>query len=425
MSESRLVQALPPAFRHAAFRAYWFGNLASVSGSQMFRFAQLWVIHDLTGSPLYLGFLGVAQSVPAILFMLVGGVVADRVDRRRLLMLTQPIAGSTLLLLGVLTFLGIVEVWHLLAVAAINSLVEAFDWPARQSIYPRLIDRETMTSAVALDSAVWQGTRIGGPALAGFFIAAFGSAVPFFMAGCGYFVMALVMWRLRLTPQADRAPHGNPVADLIEGVRFIWSNSIFAFLIGMVFFNSFFGMSYIMLMPVFAVDVLKVGVEGQGLLMSVGGIGALLTTLRLGAMGATRHRGIMVIGGACAYGLVLAAFGVTAEIVSSFYLALVFIFTLGVFQSVYMISVTSSLQIMVPDRMRGRVMGIYAMNWSIFPLGGMQAGALASWIGAPLAVTIGGLAVAMFAIGPSALNQQVRRLGQMVHTAETAELGSR
>ena len=372
----------------------------------------------------YLGYLGLAQSLPAILFMLVGGVIADRVDRRRLLTVTQSIGGSLLVLLGVVTVLGIVEVWHLLAVAAINGLVEAFDWPARQSIFPRLIDRDAMTSAVALDSSVWQGARIGGPAVAGFIIAAFGSATPFFIAGCGYYAMALIMRSLKIeAPPADR-PQGNAIQDLLEGLRFIRSNSIFSFLIGMVFFNSFFGMSYIMLMPIFAVDILKVGSEGQGFLMSIGGLGALITTLMLGTMGATRNRGMLVVGGACAYGLVLALFGITAEVIASFALAMALMFIMGVFESVYMISVTSSLQIMVPEEMRGRVMGVHAMNWSMFPLGGMQAGAVASLIGAPLAVMIGGLAVAAFAIGPSAMIRQVRRLGDLVHRAELARSGA-
>jgi hypothetical protein len=264
-----------------------------------------------------------------------------------------------------------------------------------------------MTSAVALDSSVWQGTRIGAPAVAGFIIATVGNATPFFIAGGGYLAMAMIVKSLRM-PAIKAESKGNAVQDLVEGVRFVKRNSIFSFLIGMVFFNSFFGMSYIMLMPIFAVDILDVGSEGQGVLMSVGAAGGLLTTLRLSAMGATRHKGLLVIGGAAAYGLALASFGLSTEYLTSYYMAMAIIFIMGVFQSSYMISIISSLQIMVPDDIRGRVMGLQAMTWSIMPLGGMQAGAIASVIGAPFAVAIGGFAVSAFAVGPAMINRRVR-----------------
>ena len=178
----------------------------------------------------------------------------------------------------------------------------------------------------------------------------------------------------------------------------------------MTFFNSFFGMAYVMLMPIFAVDILDVGAKGQGLLLGMSGAGALVNTLYIGARGSVPHRGLAIIAGAVLFGLAVAAFALTAEYVGSLSLAMGLMFIMGIFNSLYMISIQSSLQIMVPDRMRGRVMGFYGMTWSIMPLGGLQASALTSIWNAPIAIAAGGLAVAAFALGTSLFNSTVRNL---------------
>ena len=179
----------------------------------------------------------------------------------------------------------------------------------------------------------------------------------------------------------------------------------------MTIFNSFFGMAYVMLMPIFAVDILAVGAKGQGMLLGMSGAGALVNTLWIGARGSVPHRGLAIIGGAVLFGLAVAAFALTAEYVGSLALAMALMFFIEVFNSLYMISIQSSLQIMVPDRMRGRVMGFYGMSWSIMPHGGLQASALTSLFTAPIAIAAGGLAVALFALGPAAVNSTVRNLG--------------
>ena len=192
----------------------------------------------------------------------------------------------------------------------------------------------------------------------------------------------------------------------------------------MTFFNSFFGLAYVMLMPIIAVDVLGIDADGQGVLLSVGGAGALMTTLWLGSRSSTSGKGMMVIGGAITYGLALAAFALTSEFVGSYGLALVLMFTMGVTNSAYMISVMSSLQIMVPDNMRGRVMGLFGMTWSFMPLGGMQAGAIATFIGTPFALAIGGFLVSAFALGPALINRQVRSLGTLLQRGEQSAVTS-
>ena len=404
---------IPPALRYPAYRAYWLGLLASVSGFQMFRVGQGWLIYEITGSPWSLGLIGAANAIPAIFFNLFGGVFADRLDKRHLIISTQIITGSLIFILATLTLFGQVEAWHVVLVALLAGGVEAFDNPARQALYPHLIDRKVMMSAVAMNSTIWQGTRIIAPGIAGILIDLINTETALYIAGAGFVVLAVVMGRLKIPP-IPRGSLGSPLQDIKDGLKFIRVNSIFSFLIGMTFFNSFFGMAYVMLMPIFAVDILEVGAKGQGMLLGMTGAGALVNTLYMGARGNIPNRGLTIIGGAVLFGLAVAAFALTSEYVGSMTLAMILMFVMGVFNSVYMITIQSSLQIMVPDRMRGRVMGFYGMTWSIMPLGGLQASALTSLFTAPIAIAAGGIAVALFALGPAAVNGSVRNLGNNI-----------
>lgn len=375
----------------------------------MFQATQFWLVHQITGSPLSLGLVGLANAVPTIVFSPYGGVFADRFDNRRLILSTQIALAALIFLLAILTHLDVVRMWHILTIAFVSGAVNAFDQPARQTLYPHLIDRKVMTSAVALNSSVWQGTRIIAPAAAGVMIATVGTAASFYLAGAGYLIMAVVMLGLKV-PRIESGATGSTTQEIVAGFRFVTGNSLFLFLIGMTFFNSFFGMTYLVLMPVFAADVLERGSEAYGMLLSASGIGSLATTIWIGSLGDFRRKGLMLIGGAVLFGLSLVAFALTSELVGSYLLALALMFTVGVFNSTYMVTIMSALQMMVPDRMRGRVMSIYGMTWSILPLGALQAGAIANFIGAPLALAIGGLAVTLFALSPAMVNNRIRNL---------------
>ena len=403
----------PPAFKYPQYRNYWFGMLAAVGGFQVNSFGQFWLVHTLDDSPVALGYVGLATAIPAIALNLVGGVVADRFDKRRLIFSAQLITASLIFLLGMLAATGVAEVWHVLVIAFISGGVSAFNQPAQMALYPHLVKRDALMSAVALNSSVWQGTRIVAPAVAGGLIWFAGTSSPFFLAAFGGVAFALVVSRLDVQPE-EKVQQPKAFSDLLEGIRYIKSNSIFAFLIGMTFFNSFFAMAYITMMPVFADDILDVGSGGQGILMSVSGVGALGTTIYLGSKGVTRKRGLILIGGAVVTGLSIAAFALTTEWLGSMTLALVLLFIFGVSTSTYMISIQSSLQMLVPNRLRGRVMGFYGMTWSIMPLGGMYAGVVAGFIGVPWAIAIGGLLVSGFAIGPALLNSNVRGIGTLL-----------
>ena len=414
---------LPPALQYPAYRAYWLGMLASVSGFQMFRAAQAWFVYELTGSPLFLGYALTANAVPAIFFNLVGGVFADRVDKRRLIMVTQAVSASLIFLLAILTLLDVVAVWQILVIAGLAGAVEAIDTPARQAIYPHLIDRRVMMSAVALNSSIWSGNRIIAPAIAGLIIAWTSVETSFFVAGAGFVIMVAVMYGLRVPP-IERGATGSPARNLLEGLNYIRTNFLFTFLIGMTFFNSFFGMAYVSLMPVIAKDVLNQGPGAYGILLSASGVGSLLVTVLFGFAGNPRYKGLLIVGGAVLFGLTLVTFGVTSDLFGYYGLALALLFLMGLFTSSYMISIQSSLQMMVPDGMRGRVMGFYGMTWSIMPLGAMPASALAVLIGAPFAIAAGGIAVAAFALGPALINGRIRNMDTNLSLTEAAALST-
>ncbi len=413
---------VPPALRYPKYRAYWLGTLASVGGFQILMFGQGWLTFELTNSPLYLGYIGLANASSAIALNLFGGVFADKLDKRRLIFITQLITASLIFLLAFLTLFKVVQVWHIILIAFVAGAVNAFDQPARQALYPHLIDRRAMMSAVALNSAIWQGTRIVAPAIAGLVISFTSTSTAFFLAGAGFITMAVVIALLKI-PKIESVSKGSPMQDMMEGLKFISGNAVFSFLIGMTFFNSFFGMAYIMMMPAFAVDILKVGADGQGVLMSVGGIGALAITMALGSMSGSGYRGVMIVGGGAAFGLSVAAFALTSEYVGSYPLALILMVVMGISSSTYMISIMSSLQLLVPDNMRGRVMGFYGMTWSIMPLGSFQAGAIATFVGVPVAIAIGGALVTLFALGPAMINRQVRNLGVILQERESRAVG--
>ncbi len=407
---------MPPALRYPKYRAYWLGTVASVCGFQMLMFAQGWLVFTLTGSPLDLGLVGLANAASAILLNLFGGVLADKLDKRKLIFYAQITTASLIFLLAALTLLDVVRFWHIIALAFLSGAVNAFDQPARQALYPHLIERRAMVSAVALNSAVWQGTRIVAPALAGVVISAASVEFAIFASGAGFVVMAAVIFALRV-PKIESASKGNPLVDLVDGLKFIGGSAIFSFLIGMTFFNSFFGMAYITMMPAFA-QVLDIGADRLGLLMMSGGVGALSVTMLLGSVGNFRGKGLLIIGGGLAFGVAIAAFALTTRFVGSFALAVALMVIMGASSSAYMISIMSSLQLLVPDNMRGRVMGFYGMTWSIMPLGGTQAGAIAAFVGVPVAIAIGGALVAAFALGPALLNRQVRNIGDILLSAE-------
>lgn len=392
------------ALRYPMYRRFWLGSLAAVGGFNLIVLAQGVLVFDLTGSPLDLGLVGAATAVPAILITLFGGVLADRLDKRRLLMATQVILATLLALLATLDATGVIEIWHVYAIAALTGLVTGLDWPVRQAIFTRLIERKALGSAVALNSILWQGSRMVVPTVGGFLIAWFGTATVFYLASASFVVMLLVIASLRIS-KTPALRGRNPLRDLVEGVNYIRKTRLFAILIPLTFANHFFGMTYIQLMPAYA-DLFDGGPRELGYLFTAAGVGAVTGTVLIGRLQGGRRLGWMIVGGPLAF----AAF-VTLFAMSPVYLmSMLALFAAGVFSAVFLISSMTVLQLRVPEELRGRVMGIHGITFSMIPLGGFFGGVLADAWSVRIAIAAGAVILALIVAAVAATQQEVRNL---------------
>ena len=358
-----------------------------------------------------LGLLGAAGAAPQILVSLFGGVVADRLDKRRVLMVTSLVVGSLLLLLAVLDLTDVVEVWHVISIAVLIGLTSGFDWPARQAFFPSLIDRNHMMSAVALNSVLWQGTRMIVPAIGGIVIAISSTAVVFLIASVGFFTMFLVL--VSLDVEHRETARGNPLQQFIEGLKFIGSTRLFTILIPLTWIVTFFGVSYIQLMPAFA-EILGVGERGFGFLLSASGVGSVTGTMLIMLVQRTRHLGWLILGGSFCATLALFGFSIVtgnAEALRNAYaVAICFVFLMSMFNSTYLISSMTVLQMRVPDFLRGRVMGIHGITFSLIPLGALFGGSVASASTPPVAVAAGASIVMLAVLSVAATQSEIRSL---------------
>ena len=400
------------ALKHRNYRLYFFGLLISVTGFQMLMVIQAWLVWDITGEYSSLAFLGGVMAAPTVILNLFGGVVADRFDQRFLIMIVQGVIGVLLAILATLVFLDIAGIWHVLLFSFLIAGVQSFDNPARQALYPHLIDRKDLMNAVALNSVVWQGTRIIGPLFAGGLIAAVGAGVALYVAAGAFGFMVAAMIAINVPPIA-RAKTGNVLQSMGEGISFVTHNRIFAFLIGMTFLNSFFGMSFIFLLPVYATDILNVGSEGLGEMHAVSGVGAVFMAVAAAALSKSPHKGYFLIAGAVLFGISLIFFAY-----STIYLwSLTMLFIGGAAVTFYMVMVQTTLQALVPDYLRGRVFSIYSLTWSLLPLGALQAGLLADWVNPEFAIALGGVVVASFALVIALVSHRVRTMGAATQQA--------
>ena len=403
---SRSLRDTVSALRFRNYRLYWFGQLSSVLAQNMEHVAQSWLVLELTNSPLLLGLTGLTHAVPTITLSLIGGVIADRADRRRIMIASQ--AGSALLFLALamLVIPGEVMLWHVMVVAFLSGCVRAFDRPSRMALLPQMVPKEEIPNAVAIGGTIWQLNRLVGPAAAGMLIYLTGIGVTYgfcFLAS----LSAICLWLgIRLEHRPTAASSAGLLQHMMDGLKFIRTNEIYYTFIGMTFFNSVFGMSYLILMPVFARNVLSVGSQGFGFLQSAGGAGALCGVLAVAYLSHLGGKGRQAIGGAIVFGFLLIIFAFS----KSYLLSLALACALGIASQFYMTIINTILQVNLPDELRGRVMGIFGLTWDLMPVGGMIAGTIAEFADAPTAVAVGGLFVAMMALGAAVFLPNVRRL---------------
>lgn len=415
MGDARAAQARQSAPRQAAFAAlavpnyrnYWLGLMLYVISMRADYITFAWITWELTHEPLYLGYLGLAQGVPTMLFQLFGGVMADRMERLRIIVGAQWGAALTLFVALVLTATGLMRIEALLLLAVLSNIFRAFDEPSRMALIPLLVDRDRLRNAIALGSTPWPAGRIVGSSLAGVIIAAFGGAAGFALAVLASFGTLALYSRIRL-PAALTAPSSASVLQhMAEGFRFIARDSVFASLVLLSAFNSVFGMSYMALLPIYADQYLHAGSTGYGFMQAISGVGAVLGSITLASFSnRLRHRGVFLLTGATLFGLSLAVFSQSPN----FAVALVMMALIGASSTLYLTTVQTIAQERAPDALRGRVMSIYALCWNLIPIGGMLGGALAHAVDARFAVLVGGSMVAANALLLLLSNKRLRGL---------------
>ncbi len=382
---------LPPsvisATRHRNFRIFLIGQFVSLCGTWIQTVAQGWLVLQLTNSALAVGLVTTLGSLPILLFTLYGGVVADRVDKRSLVLVLQSLMLVEALALGLLTVFGRITVGWVMGLAAFYGLLSAFEVPTRQSLVAEIVPREDLMNAIALGSSAFNLARMIGPAIAGVLIATVGLAACFLINAASYLavVAGLAMMRVERPTRPEPVPALNA---LREGFSYIFGHRWPRALIAIIATFSVFGFSFVTMMPVFARDVLHLGASGYGAMVSAVGVGAAVAALFMAAMAGTPRSGRMALGSAVLFGAVLTV----ASMAPEFWSAVILFTIAGCLMALNGIMANSMLQLEAPDRLRGRVMGFYSfVVLGMAPLGSLQAGWVAEHLGVRTAIGLGGV----------------------------------
>jgi MFS family permease len=370
--------------------------------------AQGWLVLVLTNSPALLGLAGTATGLPTLFLAVFAGVLADRVDRRRLLVITNLCGALVAFTLALLTTLGVVAYWHVLVLAFLGGLTFTIQQPANQAVVSTIVDRKALGNAVALNSAQYNSLRIVAPALAGIFIAAGALQLGFWVQSAGFAMVALIIARLPIpsTREADRI-QAALWTDLADGVRFVRSNRVLATVVLLPAVPALLVLNYLTFLPVYARDILEVGPAGIGLLTGAIGVGALSGSLSLAAFRPSGGSGRLIVGAMTIVGLALATFALSRSLPLSM-LALLLI---GAFQVQFYSTTNVMIQVLVPARLRGRVLSLYLLtSIGFIPVANLLGGAIAEAIGVDIVLAAGGVLTIGIAGLVALLEPEVLRL---------------
>ena len=377
------------ALRHRNFRLFFSGQLISLIGTWMQTVAEAWLVYRLTHSALLLGAVGFASQFPVFVVAPIGGIVADRVNRHKIVITTQILSMIFDSALAVLTLTHVVTVPQIFVLAILMGIVSAFDIPARQSFLVDMVGKEDLMNAIALNSSMFNGARIIGPAIAGILVAKIGEGWCFAINGVSYFAVLAGLLMMRVEGPAALASSASPLAHIIEGFNFARRSGPIRAILLLLALVSLVAMPYTVLMPVFADKILHGGARGLGILMGATGVGALLGALTLASRTGVRGLGRWVAIACAGFGFSLALFSFSR----SFWLSAGLLVPVGFCMMLQMSSSNTLLQTMSPDYLRGRVMALYTMMFmGMAPFGALFGGTLAEHFGAPLTVAAGAMA---------------------------------
>ena len=385
--------AVPPerggtfaALRYPNYRLWFIGQMLSLFGTWMQSTAQGYLVFQLTHSSAYLGYVGFASGIPIWLFTLFAGVAADRMPRRRLLLLTQTYMLLLALVLAVLVFAQVVRPWHIVLLAFLLGTANAFDAPARQAFVLEMVERKALSNAIALNSAMFNIAIVVGPALGGLAYAAFGPGWCFTLNALSFLAVIVALLAMRLSSRQLQQSNGAALSELREGLAYTLSHPSIRVLIGIVAVASLFGMSFFTLVPAWAVRVLHGDALTNGLLLSARGVGSLASALAIAALSARWIRGKVLVLASLVFPLMLLAFSFLRQLAAS----LAMLAAVGASMILVYNLANTLIQVNTEDRLRGRVMSFYSLSiLGLTPIGALLAGGLAQAIGEPNTVLLG------------------------------------
>lgn len=380
---------IPPALKYRRFFFLWAGLLVSIAGSQMQLAAIHWHIRTLTGTPdpLALGDIGLARILPIIVFSLFGGTFADTFNRRTILFITQTLMALTAAGLAILTFLGMIQIWHIYALTAIQAAAVAFDGPARQAIVPNLVDSKDLPNAFSLNSIAFNTGAVIGPALSGVVIASLGQGYTYFFNAISFLAVIFALLAIGDIPQDVKRASGVNLRAMADGVRFIFSRQIILSTMIMDFFATFFASASTM-MPIVARDILHTGEVGYGILISAQAVGSVSAGVVVSQLPKIRRQGPVFLVSVVIFGLATVIFGLS----NTFILTLLALIIIGASDTVSTIIRNTIRQLQTPDHLRGRMTSINQIFFQGGPqLGEVESGLVANAFGVPFAIISGGI----------------------------------
>ena len=368
------------ALKHRNFQLFIVGQLISLIGTWMQTTAQQWLVYRLTGSVALLGVFGFANQVPMLLLAWMGGYAGDRYNRHRGVIVTQTCSMLLAFALAALTLTHVIRVWHLIAIAFLVGIVNAFDVPIRQAFFVHMVGKDDLPNAIALNSSIFNGARVIGPAVAGFTIVLVGEGWCFFLNGLSFIAVLLALLMMRIERSQEQRAEESPIRSFIQGFRFAMSDVPIRSALLLLSVLSLFGLQYGVFLPIYAKDILHGGAKALGLLMSAAGVGAVLGALQFAAR--TQYKGLTrwlaTTCTVCGIALMVIAAART------FWLCAVVLFVVGFAATSQMAATNTMIQRRVPDEMRSRLMAVYAtMFMGVQPIGALIAGGVAKHLGAP------------------------------------------
>jgi MFS family permease len=395
------------ALRHGNYRLFFFGQLVSLIGTWMQNVAQAWLVYELTNSPFKLGVVSFCAGVPVLLFSLWAGVLADRVPKRRLLVVTQTVMMALAFILAADMFLGTIQWWHIAIMAFLLGTANAFDGPTRQAFVVEMVGRNELMNAIALNSAMFNTARIVGPALAGIILAAVGAAWCFVLNGASFLAVIAALALMNVPPYVGAASTESPLKQMREGLSYIRHHPTVRPLITLVAVSNLFALGYMALLPAFAQDVLHAGKVGYGFMSTAIGVGALAGALMIASLGNYQRKGLVLTAG----NLLFPAMVIALSFSTSFHLSMGFLVVAGLGFMTQNATANTLVQTTVPDALRGRVMSVYMMVFvGFFPIGSLIAGAVAERFGVPAGGAFGGIVALAYGLYLAWRTPQIRAL---------------